>query len=54
MCLPASCETCSKITWKGCGRHIEAVQKQVEPANWCTCADEDRKPGAILDAIANG
>ncbi|KAJ1032575.1 hypothetical protein NDA16_000598 [Ustilago loliicola] len=24
-CMAATCEKCGKTTWKGCGRHIDAV-----------------------------
>lgn len=51
MCLPAVCQTCSKTTWKGCGRHIESVQKTVPADQWCVCADDDRNPGTILNDL---
>lgn len=37
MCNPAVCPTCRKITWTGCGRHVDQVFADVEPENRCTC-----------------
>lgn len=53
MCLPANCDNCNKVTWKGCGRHIEAVKEQFEPSNWCTCSEDDRRPGHLLEDLAS-
>jgi len=25
MCRPATCKTCRKITWAGCGMHVDQV-----------------------------
>ena len=35
MCRPTTCEVCGKITWKGCGKHIDSVKEQVPPDQWC-------------------
>lgn len=35
MCRPVTCKICGKITWAGCGEHIEAVKAQVSPEQWC-------------------
>lgn len=34
MCSPAPCE-CGKITWQGCGQHIEEAKSQVPAEMWC-------------------
>lgn len=37
MCSPARCGICGKVTWTGCGTHVDAVMADVEPAQRCTC-----------------
>ncbi len=35
MCRPVACKTCQKITWAGCGMHIEQVRAGIPAENWC-------------------
>lgn len=35
MCQPVRCQTCGKITWAGCGLHIEEVRVTVPADQWC-------------------
>lgn len=37
MCSPARCSSCGKITWTGCGNHVDAVFAGVSPEQRCTC-----------------
>ncbi|KAI1776498.1 hypothetical protein F4818DRAFT_351168 [Hypoxylon cercidicola] len=37
MCMKATCKTCGKTTWFGCGSHIPSVLDQVSADDWCTC-----------------
>jgi len=37
MCYQVSCDTCKKITWKGCGKHVEQVMKDVKEDDKCVC-----------------
>ncbi|CAK7565162.1 MAG: hypothetical protein SEPTF4163_003072 [Sporothrix epigloea] len=37
MCMPATCPTCSKQSWRGCGSHIPQALSQVKEEDWCTC-----------------
>ena len=37
MCQPATCPTCSRPTWRGCGAHVEQVLGHVAPADRCAC-----------------
>jgi hypothetical protein len=41
MCRPVPCETCGKITWSGCGDHVEQVRAMVPPADWCPGHDDE-------------
>lgn len=38
MCSPARCDRCGKITWAGCGQHIEQALEGVPQSERCTCA----------------
>ena len=29
MCKPVTCKICGKITWEGCGKHIDEVKASV-------------------------
>jgi len=35
MCRAATCRTCGKTTWAGCGQHIPSVRKTVPASQWC-------------------
>lgn len=37
MCSPARCARCGKVTWSGCGMHVDSVMANVQPAQRCTC-----------------
>ncbi len=37
MCSPALCETCNKVTWAGCGEHIEQALEGVPEEQLCKC-----------------
>lgn len=39
MCSPARCSSCGKITWRGCGMHVDAVMAQFPASEHCTCRD---------------
>ncbi|ORX89578.1 hypothetical protein K493DRAFT_67154 [Basidiobolus meristosporus CBS 931.73] len=52
MCFPATCNTCGKTTWKGCGRHIDSVMKNVPVEQRCTCPREQPAGGkSFLSSI---
>ena len=38
MCSPVKCETCGKVTWSGCGEHVDQVKSMFTEEEWCTCA----------------
>ncbi len=40
MCYPATCPTCGRTTWAGCGRHVADVKAQVPAARWCSGHDD--------------
>ncbi len=44
MCSPAVCDRCKKITWTGCGQHVEQALAGVPPENRCTCPLEPAAP----------
>ena len=38
MCAPARCPECGKVTWVGCGQHVEEALAGVPDAERCRCA----------------
>ncbi|KAL2266661.1 hypothetical protein VTJ83DRAFT_6013 [Remersonia thermophila] len=45
MCHKATCGTCKKTTWFGCGRHVPSVMDDVPKESWCTCEPQVEKNG---------
>ncbi|MGB3699152.1 MAG: hypothetical protein WBA05_17135 [Gordonia sp. (in: high G+C Gram-positive bacteria)] len=43
MCQQATCRTCGKTTWRGCGRHVDQVMRGVPAAK--RCAGHPKEPG---------
>jgi DNA-directed RNA polymerase subunit N (RpoN/RPB10) len=37
MCSPVRCNSCGKITWAGCGEHVDSVMADVPTEQRCTC-----------------
>ena len=37
MCSPALCPRCGKVTWTGCGMHVDDVMADVPQDQHCTC-----------------
>ena len=50
MCRAATCRTCGKTTWAGCGQHVQAVRKTVPASQWCNGTHSQ----AQLDAAQRG
>lgn len=42
MCSPATCNRCGKVTWSGCGQHVEQVMARVPKAQQCSCTPEEK------------
>ena len=40
MCMLVDCGSCGKKTWKGCGKHVEQIFKDVADADKCKCAEK--------------
>jgi len=36
-CFQVKCDDCGKVTWRGCGQHVEEVMKGVSEEDKCTC-----------------
>ncbi|RYP91047.1 hypothetical protein DL770_002877 [Monosporascus sp. CRB-9-2] len=47
MCYSATCPTCSKKSWRGCGNHIPSALSGVPQDRWCTCT-----PPIVVDGKA--
>ena len=46
MCRPATCKTCGKTTWAGCGQHVDQVRAGVARADRCPGHSADEKAAA--------
>jgi len=46
MCSPAVCPTCKKVTWRGCGRHVDQVMRNVPDEQRCTCSERSERPAS--------
>ncbi|WP_193392936.1 hypothetical protein [Gordonia phthalatica] len=44
MCFPVTCPTCGKITWDGCGEHVDEVLAPVPAEQRCSCPDPRLAP----------
>ncbi|RMZ72988.1 cytochrome P450 [Pyrenophora seminiperda CCB06] len=45
MCKKATCDSCQKTTWWGCGKHITSVMESVPLEQWCTCVPRVEQQG---------
>lgn len=43
MCQRAVCRSCRKVTYEGCGRHVEQVLAGVPTPQRCMCESVERK-----------
>jgi hypothetical protein len=48
VCYPATCKTCGKTTWAGCGQHVADVKRSVPAAQWCPGHPDAPKSGGFL------
>lgn len=39
MCSQAICDVCGKVTWAGCGQHVEEALAGVPQDQLCSCND---------------
>jgi len=37
MCMRAKCRQCSKITYSGCGKHLDKVFRGLDESELCRC-----------------
>jgi hypothetical protein len=50
MCKRAYCEQCQKLTFTGCGKHLDVVFRGVPDSARCRC-HQDKQPAAALLAV---
>jgi hypothetical protein len=46
MCRPATCRTCGKATYSGCGEHVEKVLRDVPASERCRCDSRPARTGS--------
>jgi hypothetical protein len=54
MCRPATCRTCSKTTWAGCGQHVDQVMRNVPAPRRCDCTANQRSTGGFFGKLFGG
>lgn len=52
MCHQATCKTCGKVTWRGCGMHVDQVMRGV-PASQ-RCQGHAKEPGRFARMFGAG
>lgn len=52
MCQKVTCEKCGKVTWTGCGAHLDQVFKGVPENKRCECPRE--QPKSLWSALFGG
>ena len=40
MCRQVTCRQCNKVTWAGCGAHVDAVMRGVPQDDRCRCREQ--------------
>lgn len=45
MCSPATCSTCGKASYRGCGNHVDQVLAGVPQSERCDCASTPAPQG---------
>lgn len=49
MCSAVTCRSCGKVTWSGCGRHVEQVMAGIPADRRCPGHPrDDAKSGGLL------
>lgn len=49
MCHPAVCGTCGKMTWRGCGMHVQQVMAGVPKDE--QCPGHTARGGSVLSRL---
>jgi hypothetical protein len=47
MCHPATCRTCGKATWAGCGQHADQVMRNVPKDQRCPGHEKEASRGFL-------
>lgn len=51
MCSPATCPTCRKTTWTGCGMHADQVLAGVRPQDRCECSTAPARLAVVSASV---
>ncbi|WP_192496896.1 hypothetical protein [Pseudoclavibacter sp. CFCC 14310] len=43
MCQQTRCKTCGKITWRGCGQHVDQVMRGVPKDQRCPGHEQEQQ-----------
>lgn len=47
MCRAVRCKACGKVTWSGCGQHVDQVLRTVARADRCEGHEDEPRPGLL-------
>ncbi|KAI8846333.1 hypothetical protein BC829DRAFT_375934 [Chytridium lagenaria] len=48
MCYQVKCGKCEKVSWGGCGLHVDSVMKDVPKEKQCQCPRENSGSGCSV------
>ncbi|MGV9709545.1 hypothetical protein ACWDTI_02615 [Gordonia sp. NPDC003424] len=51
MCQQTTCRKCGKVTWRGCGQHVDQVMRGVPASK--RCPGHDAEPGFLSRMFGN-
>jgi hypothetical protein len=49
MCRQATCRSCGKASWAGCGQHVDQVMRNVPRNQRCGCGPNYKAPAGSGD-----
>jgi hypothetical protein len=47
MCRQVTCRKCGKVTWAGCGQHVDQVMRGVRDSERCAGHDKEASGGFL-------
>ncbi|WP_146843860.1 hypothetical protein [Cellulomonas composti] len=51
MCTAVTCRTCGKVTWSGCGQHVDEVMRDVPQDRRCPGHPKGESAGGFLSRL---
>lgn len=51
MCTEVRCRKCGKVTWSGCGQHVDEVMRGIPKSKQCTGHENNLKEPGFFDRL---